>query len=255
MNNNIHDFALAILDANNITYFTGAGVSTDAGIPDFRSDKGLYNVLAKKYKGHPDRMLSHQVYVQDPASFFQFQWKYMYHPDVEPAFPHKFPVKLQELGKNVPVITQNADGLHERAGSRRVYALHGSQYDFYCTKCGTPYSYEDLVLDEDQVPRCPKDGHIVRSTAVLFGESLDYQVLTGAIDAISQADLLIVAGTSLTVSPANQLVHYFSGKRLVVINNQSLAQVSPNQMTFQEEITPVLEGVWEEICQELGLED
>ncbi|AMB98706.1 hypothetical protein AWM75_01265 [Aerococcus urinaehominis] len=243
MTDNVQVLVDLIIENEKIVYFTGAGVSTAADIPDFRSADGLYNQVTGHFNQPPEYMLSKDCLANHPQAFYQFQWQYMYHPDIEPSLAHEFPVRLEELGKQVTVVTQNADGLHQRAGSSRVMALHGNQYDFYCCRCGRHYIYQELDLSDKKIPYCPYDQGLVRSTAVLFGEGLDGDTLKGAVSAIQAADLLIIAGTSLQVAPANQLINYFHGQKTVVINQQRLGQSRSDELFIQADIEETLQPV------------
>ena len=202
-----------INESDNIVFFGGAGVSTESGIPDFRSVDGLYN---QKYKYPPERIISHSFYIQNPEEFYRFYKDRMLFPDAKPNAAHKALAKLEQEGKLKAVITQNIDGLHQKAGSRRVYELHGSVLRNYCEKCGKFYPAE-YVKHAQGVPLCTCGG-TVKPDVVLYEESLDEKTLTGSICAIGQADLLMVGGTSLTVYPAAGLIQYYRGNRLVLIN-------------------------------------
>ena len=202
-----------INESDNIVFFGGAGVSTESGIPDFRSVDGLYN---QKHKYPPERIISHSFYIQNPEEFYRFYKDRMLFPDAKPNAAHKALAKLEQEGKLKAVITQNIDGLHQKAGSRRVYELHGSVLRNYCEKCGKFYPAE-YVKHAQGVPLCTCGG-TVKPDVVLYEESLDEKTLTGSICAIGQADLLMVGGTSLTVYPAAGLIQYYRGNRLVLIN-------------------------------------
>ena len=202
-----------IKKAKSIVFFGGAGVSTESGIPDFRSTDGLYNM---KYDYPPETILSHEFFYQNTAEFFRFYRDKIYCPDAKPNGAHKALAKLEEDGKISAVVTQNIDGLHQAAGSRRVYELHGSIKRNYCTRCGNFFD-EDFVMKSEGVPRCDCGG-LVKPDVVLYGEGLDEATVEGAIDALSRADTLIVAGTSLTVYPAAGFLSYFRGDSIVLIN-------------------------------------
>lgn len=202
-----------IAESNNIVFFGGAGVSTESGIPDFRSVDGIYN---QKFDYPPEMIISHSFYKRDPEYFFRFYREKMLPLGFEPNVTHKILAKWETEGKLSAVVTQNIDGLHQKAGSKRVYELHGSVLRNYCIRCGKFHSAE-FVRDAVGVPKCGCGG-IVKPDVVLYEESLDQHVLEKSIEAISHADLLIVAGTSLTVYPAAGLIRYYSGNRLVLIN-------------------------------------
>ena len=205
-----------IRESENIVFFGGAGVSTESQISDFRGVDGLYS---QQYKYPPETIISHSFYVKNPEEFYRFYKKRMLFPDAKPNRAHLALAKLEEEGKLTAVITQNIDGLHQMAGSRRVLELHGSVHRNYCTRCGKFYSLQDILADKnsDAIPRCTCGG-IIKPDVVLYEESLDSQVLSQAISAISTADMLIIGGTSLTVYPAAGLIDYYRGDRMVLIN-------------------------------------
>lgn len=205
-------------DSHNIVFFGGAGVSTESGIPDFRSVDGLYN---QKYKYPPEIMLSHTFYEKHPEEFFRFYRDKLLNLDAKPNAAHYKLAELEAAGKLSAVVTQNIDGLHQKAGSRRVYELHGSVLRNYCEKCRKSYDAE-FMLHSEGVPRCTCGGRI-KPDVVLYEEGLDNDTVSGAIQAISRADMLIVGGTSLVVYPAAGLIQYYEGNRLVVINKTALS--------------------------------
>ena len=202
-----------IAQSNNIVFFGGAGVSTESGIPDFRSVDGLYN---QKFDYPPETIISHSFYERDPEYFFRFYREKMLPLGFEPNVTHKVLARWEAEGKLRSVITQNIDGLHQKAGSKNVLELHGSVLRNYCTRCGKFHSAE-FIRDAAGVPRCGCGG-TVKPDVVLYEESLNQDVLEQSVSAIERADLLIVAGTSLTVYPAAGLVRYYRGNRLVLIN-------------------------------------
>lgn len=203
-----------ILSSEKIVFFGGAGVSTESGIPDYRSVNGLYN---QKYKHPPEIMLSHSFFMENPKDFYDFYKNKMMCLDAKPNFAHIFLAELEKMGKLEAIITQNVDGLHQMAGSEKVYELHGSIHRNYCSWCGEKYTAE-FVKNYDGVPCCSKCNNIVKPDVVLYEEQLDSTVLDGAIKAISNADTLIIGGTSLAVYPAAGLIDYFNGENLVLIN-------------------------------------
>ena len=205
--------------ANNIVFFGGAGVSTESGLLDFRSEKGLYN-LKSKYGVPYEVILSHSYYEYKEDTFFKFYREFMIDTSVKPNYAHKFLAKL-EKEKNVTIITQNIDGLHQVAGSKNVIELHGSIQRNYCEKCHAFYSLDD-ILNMDNVPHCPKCGGRIKPDVVLYEEALNERAIIGAIQAIQNADLLIIAGTSLKVYPAASFIDYFNGSNIVVINREKL---------------------------------
>jgi NAD-dependent deacetylase len=202
-------------ESQRIVFFGGAGVSTESNIPDFRSVDGLYN---QKYDEPPETILSHSYFVRKPQEFFRFYRDKMLYLDAQPNAAHKKLAQLEKAGKLTAVVTQNIDGLHQKAGSKAVYELHGSVLRNYCTRCGNSYPVEE-IKNSDGIPRCPCGG-IIKPDVVLYEESLDDDTVSGAIHHIRQADLLIVGGTSLAVYPAAGLINYYRGSRLVLINLQ-----------------------------------
>ena len=203
-----------INESNNIVFFGGAGVSTESGIKDFRSKDGLYNM---KYKYNPEEILSHHFFINNTSEFYKFYKDKMNCLDKEPSSCHIFLKKLEDCGKLKAIVTQNIDGLHQKAGSKCVMELHGSIYRNYCMKCGKTYSAND-VFNSSDIPTCDCGG-IIKPDVVLYEEALNDDIVNNSIKAISNADLLIVAGTSLTVYPASSFIRYFKGKNLVIINN------------------------------------
>ena len=202
-----------------IVFFGGAGVSTESGIKDFRSKDGLYN-LQSKYGRPYEEMLSHTYFLMHTDTFYQFYREFMINTTAKPNAAHKYLAEL-ETRKNLTVITQNIDGLHQMAGSKNVIELHGSIHRNTCTNCFRKYSLGD-ILKMDNTPKCPHCGGLIKPDVVLYEEPLYDGVMEAAIDAISRADLLIVAGTSLRVYPASGLIRFFRGKHLVVINKEPL---------------------------------
>ena len=200
-------------NSNNIVFFGGAGVSTESGIPDFRSVDGLYS---QKFEYPPEQIISHSFFLRDPSYFFRFYREKMLPLGFEPNITHLVLARLEQEGKLSAVITQNIDGLHQKAGSRTVFELHGSVHRNYCTRCGAFYDAQFIKNSED-IPLCSCGG-IIKPDVVLYEEQLNPETLDCSIDAIADADLLIVAGTSLTVYPAAGLVNYYRGNKLVLIN-------------------------------------
>ena len=200
-------------ESKNIVFFGGAGVSTESGIPDFRSKDGLYN---QKYDYPPETILSHTFYVKRPDEFFRFYRDKMLFLDAKPNAAHLALAKLEEKGRLSAVVTQNIDGLHQAAGSRRVYELHGSVLRNYCEKCGKFYDVS-AIKNSEGIPTCECGGRI-KPDVVLYEEGLDQNTIQGAVKAISEADMLIIGGTSLAVYPAAGLIDYYRGNRLVLIN-------------------------------------
>ena len=203
--------------AKHIVFFTGAGVSTDSGIPDFRSTNGLYN---QTYKYPPEEIISHSFFEENPEEFFRFYKDRMLYLDAQPNEVHRFIAECEKKGKSLGVVTQNIDGLHQKAGSKHVYELHGSVLRNYCMDCSTFYSAE-YIKNSEGIPRCQKCGGIIKPDVVLYEEGLSQAVVEGAVAAIQSADVMIVLGTSLVVYPAAGLIRYFSGRHLVLINRDA----------------------------------
>ena len=220
-----------IAESRNIVFFGGAGVSTESGILDFRSVDGLYS---QKFDYPPEVIISHSFYERRPDYFFNFYREKMLPLGFAPNITHKVLARWEAEGKLSGVVTQNIDGLHQKAGSNRVYELHGSVLRNYCTRCGKFHTAE-FVKDAPGVPRCACGG-IVKPDVVLYEESLDQRTIEGAIRAIAAADLLIVAGTSLTVYPAAGLVNYYPGHRLVLINRDATPYDSQADLVFHDSL-------------------
>lgn len=221
--------------SDNIVFFGGAGVSTESGIPDFRSTGGLYH---QEWKYPPETILSHTFYKSNPEEFFRFYRAKMLCPDAKPNAAHRKLAEWEKQGKLLAVVTQNIDGLHQAAGSRTVYELHGSVLRNHCEKCGKFYGL-DHILNTTGVPRCGCGG-IIKPDVVLYEEALDDKVVDGAVNAIAQADLLIVGGTSLNVWPAAGLINYFQGDRLVLINKSAVARDLAAGLVITDPIGEVL---------------
>ncbi len=205
-----------VSESKNIVFFGGAGVSTESGIPDFRSVDGLYS---QKFDYPPETIISHSFFLRDPEYFFRFYREKMLPIGFEPNITHKVLAKWESEGRLLAVITQNIDGLHQKAGSKNVLELHGSVFRNYCTRCGKFYSAE-YIRDCEGVPRCTCGG-AVKPDVVLYEEPLNEETIEKSVSAIGEADMLIVAGTSLTVYPAAGLIRYYRGNRLVLINRDS----------------------------------
>ena len=225
-----------IQESNRIVFFGGAGVSTESGIPDFRSVDGLYN---QKFEYPPETIISHSFYEQRPEYFFRFYREKMLPLGFEPNITHKVLARWEQEGKLSAVVTQNIDGLHQKAGSKRVYELHGSVLRNYCTRCRKFHSAE-FVRDADGVPKCTCGG-TVKPDVVLYEESLDQDTIEKSVRAIQSADLMIVAGTSLTVYPAAGLIHYYRGNRLVLINRDATQYDHYADLVFHESLGKIFE--------------
>ncbi|WP_017813481.1 NAD-dependent protein deacylase [Paenibacillus shenyangensis] len=217
----VNQLAQWIRESDRIVFFGGAGTSTESGIPDFRSAAGLYQEMGQRGYS-PEEMLSRRFFDREPELFYEFYRSKMLYPDVQPNPVHTILAELEQQGKLLAIITQNIDGLHQKAGSRNVLELHGSVHRNYCIDCGQKYTLAD-VLAQSGVPRCPVDGGIIRPDVVLYGESLDADVIDRAVAALSSADLLIIGGTSLTVYPAAGFISYFKGRHTVLMNASTTA--------------------------------
>ena len=225
-------------DSKKIVFFGGAGVSTESGIPDFRSVDGLYN---QKYDYPPETILSHTFFMNNTAEFYKFYRDKLIIHGVEPNMAHKTLAELEKAGKLTAVVTQNIDGLHQLAGSEKVYELHGSIMRNYCMKCR---KFHDLkYIDESEgIPRCACGG-IVKPDVVLYEEPLDDECVSGALKAIAEADTLIIGGTSLNVYPAAGFIHYFKGKHIVIINKSATGADGGAELVIREPIGEVLGGL------------
>lgn len=225
--------------SDNIVFFGGAGVSTESGIPDFRSEDGLYH---QKYKYPPEEMLSHTFYEQRPEEFFKFYRDKLLlkgQPKPEPNMAHKILAKWEKEGKLKAVITQNIDGLHQKAGSKKVLELHGSTLRNYCENCHAFYD-ADFIANSEGIPTCTKCGGRVKPDVVLYEESLDMDTLEEAVRCIRDADMLIIGGTSLVVYPAAGLIDYYSGYKLILINKSSTSRDADADLVIEDSIGKVL---------------
>lgn len=223
-----------------IVFFGGAGVSTASGIPDFRSQNGIY--AARENGAEPEQILSAVYFALHTEEFYDFYRNHMIYPDAEPNAVHRWLYELETEDRLRGIVTQNIDGLHKAAGNKRVYELHGSVYENYCVDCETSYSI-DKILNTSGVPRCDKCGGIIKPYVVLYGEALDKYTLIGATREISNSDTMIVAGTSLSVEPAASLIENFSGRNLIVINKD----ITP----ADDKATLVIRGDAEEIIKSI----
>ena len=224
-----------INSSERIVFFTGAGVSTESGIPDFRSVDGLYN---QKYDYPPETILSHTFYRSLPEEFFRFYRDKMIYEDAKPNEAHKFMARMEKEGKSLGVVTQNIDGLHQAAGSEKVYELHGSIHRNYCERCHKFYGLEKITNSEG-VPTCACGGRI-KPDVVLYEEGLDDGVVYQAVKAIREADTLIVCGTSLSVYPASGFIRYFSGEHLILINLSATPYDSVADLVIHAKVGEVL---------------
>jgi NAD-dependent deacetylase len=227
-----------IENSNNIVFFGGAGVSTESGIPDFRSSEGIYSKRIDQ-KISPEEIISHSFFKRNTEEFFKFYKENMIYTDVKPNTAHIVLAELEREGKLKAIVTQNIDGLHQMAGSKNVLELHGSIHRNYCENCGKKYSL-DYIINSDGVPRCTECNGIVRPDVVLYEESLDMEVLERAVDFIQKADVLIVGGTSLVVYPAAGLIRYYGGDKLILINKSETPYDNRALLTFNDSIGKVL---------------
>lgn len=236
----IDKLAKIIDDSSKIVFFGGAGMSTESGIPDFRSANGIYNQKLNR-EFSPEEMVSHSFLINHPHDFFDFLFDKMIFLDAKPNAGHKALAKLEQQGKLLAVVTQNIDGLHQLAGSEQVYELHGTLMKWYCMDCGREYTLEYVLnADNKPVPHCPECGGIVRPDVVLYEEALKNAVIEASVRAIRQADLLIIGGTSLAVYPAAGLVDYFRGNKLVVINKTATKADMTAALVIREPIGEAL---------------
>ena len=240
MDEQLQQLSQMIGRARRMAFLGGAGLSTESGIPDFRSSNGVYAAL-KAYGRPPEELLSHGFVVRHPDVFFDYYRKYLIRPEAKPNPAHYALARLEQQGKLTAVITQNIDELHQRAGSRNVLELHGSVYRNHCMECGKSWPVE-AVLEADDVPRCTCGG-IIKPEVVLYGEGLDPATLTAAVEAIAAADMLLIGGTQLSVYPAAGLVDYFHGKDLAVINLSATPRDAQAALTIRRPIGEVLAEV------------
>lgn len=238
MDEKIEQFKSLVKKSNNIVFFGGAGVSTESGIPDFRSKDGLYN---QKYDYPPEEILSHTFFLKHTEDFYKFYKDKMNSLKYEPNITHVKLVELENKGKLKAIVTQNIDGLHQKAGSKNVYELHGSVLRNYCMKCHKFYDAE-YVFNSSGIPKCSCGG-IVKPDVVLYEESLNEETLENSIIAIANADMLIVAGTSLTVYPASGLINYFRGKNLVLVNRDSTPYDNRANLVINESLGKVFNEI------------
>ena len=236
----IEELKKIIDESDNIVFFGGAGVSTESGVPDFRSKDGLYNQKDVRFDMYrPEYLLSHSCLMNEPKVYFEFHRQKMDTRDIEPNNAHKYLAKLEEFGKLRGVVTQNIDGLHQKAGSNKVYEIHGSALRNYCLKCGKKYPKDYIFETNEPIPRCDCGG-MIRPDITLYEEGLPEDAVSGAVNAIAKADVLIIGGTSLTVYPAASYIDYFRGKYLVIINQSELnIRRSDNVLIIKEKIGQV----------------
>lgn len=216
MDENILKLKKLVSESSNIVFFGGAGVSTESGIPDFRSEQGIYNTV-KNFGYPPEQILSHSFFMKNPEKFYDFYRSTMIYENAKPNLAHLGLAKLEKQGKLKAIVTQNIDGLHQLAGSKTVYELHGSIHRNYCMKCGKFYPLS-TITESKGVPQCKECGDTIKPDVVLYEEGLDEEIINNSIKAIKKADMLIVGGTSLNVYPAASFVNYYDGNKLILIN-------------------------------------
>ena len=236
--NEIEKLQEIIDNSNKIVFFGGAGVSTESGIPDFRSADGLYSIKLDRHFS-PEQLVSHTMYLKYPEEFYDFYKTNLIYPDAEPNPAHYYLAELEKKGKLTAVITQNIDSLHEMAGSRKVLKLHGSVDKNTCMSCGKKYGLEEFLKLCNPVPHCPKCDGIIKPDVTLYEESLDMTIFEEAIYHLSQADILIIGGTSLVVYPAASLIQYFRGKNLVLVNKSVTSQDNYANLVIHDSIGKV----------------
>lgn len=230
----------AIKECNKIVFFTGAGMSTDSGIPDFRSATGLYtNNL------HAEEIISYHYFMENTKEFYDFYKNKMVFVDALPNYGHNYISELEKQGKSVTVVTQNIDGLHQAAGSKKVYELHGSIHRNFCMKCNTFYPL-DKIVESNDIPVCDKCGGIIKPDVVLYEEGLDSDTIENAVRAIADAELMIILGTSLNVYPAASFVRYFNGKYLAIINKTETSADKMCDIVIHDGISETFKKIKEE---------
>lgn len=243
MSKEIEELARIFSESNNIVFFGGAGCSCESGIPDFRSSNGLYSKRLNR-SFSPEQAVSHSFFVKYPEDFFDFYKKNLVYPEAKPNNCHIVLSELERVGKVKAVVTQNIDGLHQAAGSKVVYELHGSVLRNYCRNCHEFYDAQ-YVMEAEGVPRCKKCGGIVKPDVVLYEEGLNQEVMSKAVNAICKADTLIIGGTSLVVYPAAGLIDYFRGSTLVLINKSVTSAESKADLVIHDDIGKVMKKAYQ----------
>jgi NAD-dependent deacetylase len=240
---NVTDLQKLIDSSNNIVFFGGAGVSTESGIPDFRSVDGLYN---QKWKFPPEQIISRSFFDANPGEFYRFYREKLIIKGIKPNAAHLKLAELEKAGKLKAIVTQNIDGLHQAAGSKNIFELHGSTLRNYCMTCHAPYDIDfiaDSAHSPDGIPHCTKCGGIIKPDVVLYEENLNESCIEGAIEAIRDADMLIIGGTSLTVYPAAGLINYYHGSKLVLINKSPTTGDLAARLVIHDSIGKVLGAI------------
>lgn len=238
MNEKIEQLSRILKESEHIVFFGGAGVSTASNIPDFRSSNGLYSQKLNR-NFTPEQAVSHTFFMRYPEEFFDFYKKHLVYPEAKPNDCHKALAKLEKMGKLQAIVTQNIDGLHQAAGSKKVYELHGSVLRNYCMDCHAFYD-ADYVMIQPGIPKCSQCGGTVKPDVVLYEEGLDDDIVFGAIRAIHQADALIIGGTSLVVYPAAGLINHFKGTNLILINKTATSADKKADLVINEDIAKVM---------------
>ncbi len=245
MNQEITELVKIIKESKRLVFFGGAGVSTESDIPDFRSANGLWNEKLQT-NFTPEQLVSHTFFVKYPEEFFSFYKEKLVYPDAKPNAAHIALAKLEKMGKLTAVVTQNIDGLHQAAGSKTVYELHGSVLRNYCMNCHAFYD-EKFILASEGIPTCPLCGGRVKPDVVLYEEGLDEDVIAKSVQTIAEADTLIIGGTSLVVYPAAGLINYFHGKKIVLINKSTTSADSRADLIIHDAIGKVLKEAVENL--------
>ncbi|MBP5575045.1 MAG: NAD-dependent protein deacylase [Bacilli bacterium] len=241
MKNQYEELKKMINESRNIVVFTGAGISVPSGIPDFRSADGIYNQKTN-FSASPEEIISHSFFMSHTEDFYTFYKDKMCYPKAEPNAAHKYFADLEKKGKNIIVVTQNIDGIHQKAGSSIVYELHGTIHQNFCQRCGRLFGL-DYVMNSNGVPHCDKCGGIVKPNVVLYEESLDEDTIQRSINAIMTCDMMIIVGTSLRVYPAAGFIRYFRGRYLVVINKDATSYDSNCDLVFNEDVVNVIKNI------------
>ncbi len=245
MNKKIQELANILRESDHIVFFGGAGVSTASGIPDFRSSNGLFS-KELKCSFTPEEAVSHSFFMDYPKEFFDFYRKNLVYVEAKPNDCHNALAQLEKMGKLKAVVTQNIDGLHQAAGSQVVYELHGSVLRNYCMNCHAFYDVA-YILQAEGVPKCKKCGETIKPDVVLYEEGLEDEVISGAVQAITQADTLIIGGTSLIVYPAAGLINYFKGKHLVLINKSATSADGKADLVINGDISSVMKAAMQKL--------
>lgn len=241
MKEDIINFIEILKKSSNVVFFGGAGVSTASNIPDFRSSNGLWNEKLK-INFTPEELVSHSFYMKYPKEFFEFYKAKLIYPNAKPNYAHTVLAYLEKINIVKAIITQNIDGLHQIAGSKKVFELHGSVHRNFCIKCNEFYD-ANFIINSNEIPKCTKCGAQVKPDVVLYEENLDNNIINQSIDAISKADTLIIGGTSLIVYPAASLINYFNGKNIVLINKTTTSADKKANLIINDDISKVFKSV------------